>query len=334
MPVQDSSLILAVDIGGTKTAVGLVSRSGEILDAAEENTCQNGPQESAAQISRLADLLLLQNRLERKAVRCAGVGIPAVLEAETDLVIWAPNLQGWRQVALRPMLEAGLGLPVFIEYDGHAAVLGEWWVGAGRGYASIVDVIIGTGIGGGMILDGQLIRGRDRLAGAAGWFTFTTPAGAADGRSRSLGFWESAAAGPGIALRAQALLPDHPDSLLWELNRDGPIAARQVFKAAQQGDTFALQIAQEFAGWIGLGLANITSLVNPEIIILGGGVGSACDFLLHDIQEVVQKWAQPVSAAHVTITTSKLGLKAGLLGAAYGALLRFEGRKNPAGREF
>lgn len=314
--------ILAVDLGGTKVAAAIISSAGEILARQQEPTCQSRPQEGIAQIARLLRELLDENDLEGIDVQCIGIGIPAVLEPDTDLVIWAPNLKGWRNIELRPALEQELGLPVFIEYDGHTAVLGEWWVGSGRGYKSIVSVIIGTGIGGGMILDGHLYRGRDRLAGAAGWFALTTDAECQDKRAHSLGFWESIAAGPSFANHAQSLLADHPDSSLWSIGQKEPLTVTDVFQSARQGDAFANEMVNALAGWLGLGVANIISLVNPEIIILGGGVGCHCTFLLPRIQQVARSWAQPISAANAIITTSTLGVEAGLLGAAYGALLR------------
>lgn len=314
--------VLSVDIGGTKVAAALISPQGEILARKQEPTSQDGPQAGIAQIIRLAQQLWRENNLSREQCLCVGIGIPAVLEPESDRVIWAPNLAGWRDVPLRSLLEAELQLPVFVEYDGHTAVLGEWWVGSARGLRSIVDVIIGTGIGGGMILDGQLYRGLNRLAGAAGWFALTTDADLENRRARSLGFWESLAAGPGLVQYAQARLDQHRDSLLWALSQAEPLTPAHIFSAAKQGDVFALEIVQEFAGWLGLGIANIVSLVNPEMVILGGGVGAQCEFLLPRIRAVVERWAQPISAQSVVITVSQLGADAGLLGAAYSALLR------------
>ena len=194
---------MAVDLGGTKdTAAAVVTPQGEVLWRKQEPTCQDSPKEGTRQILRLLNELRQENELRPAEVLYAGVGVPAVLEPETDFILWAPNLKGWREVALRPALEQELGLPVFIEYDGHAAVLGEWWAGGGRGYQSLVNVIIGTGIGGGMILDGKLVRGRDRLAGAAGWFALTSEAGKQEQNTRSLGFWEALAGGPGLAEQA------------------------------------------------------------------------------------------------------------------------------------
>jgi glucokinase len=316
--------ILAVDIGGTKIASSLVRRDGTILSRVQEPTGKEGPQHNIAQIIRQLETLLAESSLTSNDVLGIGIGIPAMLERDTDFIIWGPNLVGWRNVALRPSIENHFGLPVCIEYDGHTSVLGEWWVGAGRGYHSLVDVIIGTGVGGGMILEDRLVRGNNRLAGAAGWFTFCAGAGNENPHDRALGYWEARTAGPGIARRAAELLAagQYKDSLL--ARNSSAITSREVFSAAKQGDLLAETICNEIADLLGSGIANIVSLVNPEVVILGGSVGSNAGFLIPRIYEVVNTWAQPVSAQAAQIFESTLAGDAGLLGAAYSALLRFE----------
>ena len=322
--------ILAVDLGGTKLAVAVISPQGELLTELQEPTCQDGPEPGIEQIVRLARDLLDSPAVEELNIEAIGVGIPAVLERGSDLVIWGPNLNGWRNVALRPALEKDLGLPVYLEYDGHTAVLAEYWLGAGYGFHSIVDLIVGTGIGGGIILEDRLVRGFNRLAGAAGWFVLADDPNLRDDRVRSVGFWEAMAAGPGVALQAQADLPLHPNSSLAQLT--DPLTAVDIFAAAEQGDDFSIQLLDRLAGWLGLGIANIVSLVNPEVVILGGGMGSQCARLLPSIQEVVRRWAQPISAGAVQIKMSSLGARAGLLGAAYAAWLRLRETENKVRR--
>ena len=319
--------MLAVDLGGTKLAVAVVSPQGELLAQLQEPTCQEGPQPGMEQIVRLAQALLASPNVAGSDIQAVGVGIPAVLERDSDFVVWAPNLNGWRNVALRPVLEAALGLPVYVEYDGHTAVLAEYWLGAGQGFQSVVSLIVGTGIGGGMILEGHLIRGMNRLAGAAGWFVLDSSADFDDNRAHSIGSWEATAAGPGLALQAKEELPHHPDSFLTSLG--DALTAVDVFHAADQDDRFAVQLLDRLAGWLGLGIANIVSLVNPEVVILGGGVGSQCARLLPSIETVVQRWAQPISARTVQLKISPLGAQAGLLGAAYAAWLRLREASSP-----
>ncbi len=314
--------VLAVDIGGTKTAAALITPEGRIVSRAQEPTRQNGPQDGIQQISGLLENVLHASGHSLGDIAGIGIGIPAVLEPETDFVIWGPNLTDWRNVNLRGALQEYFQKPVCVEYDGHTAVLGEWWLGAGRGHQSMVDIIIGTGIGGGMVLDGHLIRGLNRLAGAVGWFAFHHETADISQQDRSLGFWEARTAGPGIARRAKTLLEGGKYSTSRLANCPQGPSARDVFEAAQDGDALAVQIAHEEADLLGLGIANIVSMVNPEIIILGGSVGTNAGFLIPRITEIVNRYAQPISARSVRIAPSTLGAEAGLLGAAYGMYLR------------
>jgi len=326
LTLSPSSPVLAIDLGGTKLALAIVTSAGRILAQLQEPSSQEGPEAGVAQIIRMAKAILPKQGGRGKGIggvaAAVGVGLPAALETGSDFVFWAANLYGWRNVALRPALESALGLPVSIENDGHTATLAEYRFGAGRGFHNLAAVIVGTGIGGGLILDDRLVRGANRLAGAAGWFALTGDPSAGDERVRTLGSWEALAAGPGLALQAQAKLSEHPDSIL--SGRPGPLSAVQVFDAAEAGDPYAGQLLDDLAGILGLGIANIVSLVNPQVVVLGGGVGSRCERLLPRIQEVIQRWAQPVSARTVQLKVSPLGPRAGLLGAACAAWQRLQ----------
>ncbi|MBN1265937.1 MAG: ROK family protein [Anaerolineales bacterium] len=315
--------ILAVDIGGTKVAAALITETGEILKRCIEPTCQDGPEAGIEQIVRI--LWGLQKNPDNSCSRvlAVGVGIPAVLEPVTDHVIWGPNLPGWRNIPLKEELMKKLDLPVAVEYDGHTAVLGEWWKGQGQGVQSLVDIIIGTGIGGGLILDGKLVRGMNRLAGAAGWIAMTSNAHEEQARPEMMGHWEFLAAGPGILLRAKQLAVKYPDSALHGLVFGKKVTTRDIFESARAGELLAAQIVRETAEIIGLGVASIVSLLNPEKVILGGSIGAQGDLLLDDVRSAAAQWAQPVSIGSVEIVSSTLGADAGLLGAAYAAWLRY-----------
>ncbi len=294
---------LAVDIGGTKVALALVTDDGQIVAKYQQ------PSDPTGAASLVEDIAALAAGHSFEAV---GVCVPAVLENDTDRILWTPNLAGWQDVPLRDILHERLGCPVFIEYDGHAAVLGEWWQGAGKGYRSVASVIIGTGIGGGFVMDGRLWRGRDRLAGAVGWFPVYGPDG--------LDHWENLASGPAIARRAQRLIQSGQPSRL----PPAGLTARDVFDAARQGDALAAQVVAETAALIGQGVASIISLANPEVVVLGGSVGQQGDLLLPAVQSAARRWAQPISGRDLPIVSSILGEEAGLLGAAYAASLRLQ----------
>jgi glucokinase len=162
-----------------------------------------------------------------------------------------------------------------------------------------------------MIIDGVLWRGRDRLAGAVGWFPMAGPNG--------LDHWENLAAGPAIARRARNLIEAGRVSALTPAG----LTAKAIFDAARQEDPLALEVIHEAAGYIGQGLAAIISFANPEIVVLGGSVGRQGDLLLETVRETANRWAQPVSIKDVSIVSSVLGEEAGLLGIAYAALTRF-----------
>lgn len=320
---QSERHLLAIDLGGTKVAAAVISAHGDILSRAQEPTNQMGPKQLTEQMARMLRSLLKNSDLTANKIQGIGIGIPAVLEPDTDFVIWGPNLNGWRNVDLRGALEKELGLPVCVEYDGHTAVLGEWWQGAGIGYHSIAMIIIGTGIGGGLILDGHLYRGHNRLAGAAGWFALTTDAVENDPRGQSIGHWESLAAGPGIAQMAIQMLPNFPDSELNSISTN-ELTARHIFEYARNGDDLGNHVVQKTAQLIGLGVANVVSLVNPQMVVLGGSIGCQPE-LLPEIQNIALRWAQPASAGSMKIIASQLGPDAGLYGAAYAFLIRAQG---------
>jgi glucokinase len=318
-----SEYILAADVGGTKVATAVVSSTGEILHASKRPTALSSPVALFDQIAAMLQHDLAQADVRTADVLGLGVGVPAVIDAEHKVLLWAPNLPGWENVPLHAELTARLNLPVRIEYDGHTAVLGEWWLGAGRGYRNVVFVIVGTGIGGGMILDGRLYRGTSGLAGTAGWFVLGTRR-PSDEEARRAGHWESLAAGPGIARFAAQRLRESSVSSILRQSCPAPyntLTAPMVFEAARQGNALARDVVRHVGEVLGVGIANIVSLLNPEVVIVGGGVGTQADLLIEPIREVVSHSAQPTSAQAVQIVPSQLGDNAGLLGAAKAMLL-------------
>jgi glucokinase len=315
--------ILAADIGGTKVATAVISSTGQILQMSRAATDLGGPSAVIAQVTAMLRSDLTRAKVAIADVLGLGVGVPAVIDADHKVIVWAPNLPGWENVPLHGELTARLNMPVRIEYDGHTAVLGEWWLGAGQGYRHVVFLIVGTGIGGGMILDGRLYRGASRLAGAAGWFVLKTQR-VFDKHAQRIGHWESLAAGPGIArLAAETLQQSSEPSMLREQNLESceKLTAQMVFDAARQGDPLASEVVRHVGEILGVGVANIVSLVNPEIVIIGGGVGNQADLLIAPIRQVVLHNAQSISAKAVQIVPSQLGENAGLLGAAKAMLL-------------
>jgi len=329
-----TATVLAVDIGGTKVATAVISSDGEILRTSTAPTILGDPAKLVDQIVSMlgANLAIIGRRTS--GVLGLGVGVPAVIDAEHKIILWAPNLPGCENFSLHDALAQRLDLPVRIEYDGHTAVLGEWWSGAGRGYQNVVSVVIGTGIGGGIVMDGRLCRGASSLAGAVGWFVLGTEPPPEEHALR-LGHWESLAAGPGIARLAHEMLcrDDRPSLLRGTLSSPAGLTAQAIFDAARQGDPLAREITDRIGQLLGVGIANIVSLLNPDVVVLGGGVGAQAALIIEQIRAIVDATAQPVSARAVRIVPSLLGARAGLLGAAKALLLSCGYGSRPGDKE-
>jgi glucokinase len=282
--------VIAVDLGGTKVAAAGVSTRGVVRRRMEEPVDASSPDAPIEQIVRMA------REIEGDAL---GIAIPGLVRR--DGTVWAPNLPRWDRVPLARELKRRLRVPVFVESDRNAVVLGESWRGAGRGRSDVIVLILGTGIGAGILSGGSLVRGAHELSGCAGWMIVTDEE---NEMTKRIGALESLAAGPAIARGARA------DSALEvaERARAGDRGARDAFKAA--------------ARRLGLAVANLISLFDPEVIVLTGGLTNAADLFLDDLKRSAREFAQPLSFPHVDIVVSALGTEANLLGAARLALDR------------
>jgi glucokinase len=240
----------------------------------------------------------------------AGVAVPGLVRS--DGTVWAPNLPGWKKMPLARRLTRVLGIPVRVESDRHAAVLGECWRGAARGKSDAIVLMIGTGIGAGILSGGRIIRGAHELSGCAGWLTVTREH---IHSAQGCGELESLAAGPAIARALQQRLRDGETSTLTQLDIS-QITARDVAAAARQGDGLAVDVFNRAGRFLGFALANLISLLDPEVIVLGGGMASVADLYLASLQKAMFERAQPLAASQVKIVVSKLPETANLLGCA------------------
>ncbi len=282
--------VLAVDLGGTKTAIARVDEEGTVSDR-QTFASAHSLAESVGQIAAIT-------RASRHA-DAIGVIVPGIYSPATGAA-WCPNLWGADHVPLRKALKDAVGARVLIDSDRSGYVLGEAWMGAARGLRHVVFVAIGTGIGVGILSDGLVVRGAAGIAGAAGWFALNPEWNAS---YAALGCWEAEASGTGVARAAN--MPD----------------ARAVVTAARAGDERALRVLRRAAHYTAMGVANLISVLNPEAVVLGGGLmAGAGDLMLDWIRDEVPRWAQPIAAAQCRIELTQLGEDAGLLGAAKLAL--------------
>lgn len=280
--------VLAVDLGGTKTAVARVSDDGTVRDQ-RTMPAARAFGESVSQIAEAC-----------QSVAAVGIIVPGIYTPATGRA-WCPNLWGTTEVRLLETLRARISVPIHIDSDRAGYVLGECWLGVGRGLRHVVFVSIGTGIGIGILADGTVLRGAAGIAGAAGWFALTPEW--KDGYAR-VGCWEAEAAGPAVA------------------RLFGAADAPAVVAAARAGDRRALDVLHHAARYTSMGIANLISVFNPEVVVLGGGLMTgAGDLMLDTIRAEVPRWAQPLAASQCRVELTQLGESAGLLGAARLALL-------------
>lgn len=303
-----AELTIVVDVGGTKIAAALADRRGRIANKVRVATAHTDAQAVVNQILELA-----REQLSRAPRPVAGVGVavPAVVDPTSGFVHWAPNLPGWRNIPIGSVLRDELGVPAFVDYDGHLAVLGEHWCGAGRGARHAIFIIVGTGIGGGLILDGRVHRGRDNIAGATGWMV-VDPGAANMPMALSLGCLESLASGPAIVAAVERRLAQGELSPL----QGQPVTPEAVFAAAEAGDPLARDVVERAAQALGFAVAGLVSVLNPDVVILGGGVGLAVPTFLEAARAAVARHAQPISARSVQVVRATLGDEAVLVGAA------------------
>ncbi len=269
----------------------------------------SSPAAPIRQIAQLA-LDLAGKKPLRHMFRAAGIAVPGL--ARPDGTVWAPNLPGWKCMALTRHLQRLLGIPVVVESDRNAAVLGEAWRGAARGKSDAIVLIIGTGIGAGILSGGRVVRGAHELSGCAGWLVVTDEQPSEASR---LGQLEALVAGPAIAAAARRRLDDGEESSLSGLDR-AKLSAHEVAAAARRGDPMALDIFRRCGTFLGWAVANMISLFDPEIIVLGGGMADAADLYLDSLKAAMLERAQPLAAKKVKIRVSKLGNAANLLGCA------------------
>ena len=303
------SHVFAVDLGGTKCSAAVVDRKGKIVS---RRTVPVDISSSSAPVSQIVRLArdLAGHKKPKDNYAAAAVAVPGLVRR--DGTVWAPNLPGWEQMPLSRNLKRALGIPVRVESDRIAAVLGECWRGAAQGTSDAIVVMIGTGIGAGILSGGHIIRGAHELSGCAGWLTVTRenlPAGAGGGELESL------VAGPGIARTAQERLRDGEASSLAKLDAS-KISAHDVAAAARQGDKLALNIFERAGRLLGFGIANFVSLLDPEVVILGGGMASAADLYLDSLRKAFFERAQPLAAKKVKIVVSGISETVNLLGCA------------------
>ena len=309
--------VMAVDLGGSKILVALITQEGKVLDRERCATvAAEGPQAVIERIFSLVNVLLERNNLSPDQLYGISIAAAGGIDSVSGVITLSPNLPGWEGIPLRDIMRDRYKTAVFLLNDASAAALGEHRFGAGRGTKDMVLVTVGTGIGGGIITGGELYTGSCGGAGEIGHMTIDVNGpGCACG---SAGCWEELGAGRAIEREAKTRIKKGEISSLLDMaeGKIEDITTIMVDKAAQGGDSMALEIIGQAAFYLGVGLANLVNIFNPEVIVIGGGMAAMGDRLLEHAERVMRERAFDFMARSVRMVTAELGNDAGIYGAA------------------
>lgn len=324
-----SQYVVGVDLGGTNVTVLLLGDRGQICSIIKDQTnSQAGPTGVIRQITCLVHNLVEQAGLDLSQISGLGIGLPGVMDSDTGRALFLPNLPGWQDIPVGKLLQESLGWEIYCENDARMAAWGEKLLGAGEGFNDLVCLTLGTGIGSGIFLQGKLWRGHLSSAGEVGHLTLEKDGPVCTCGNR--GCLEMYASGRGIARRARAALTGKAGSLIYQLvaGQAEKVTAATVHEAALAGDRLAQDLIQETAEYLGIGLANLANILNPQLFVLGGGVTSGWgEMLLGPLREIVGRRAMSLNG-QVMIKQAVLGERAGAVGAAQLAKYKFlEGRE-------
>ncbi len=319
--------IVGIDLGGTNIVSGCVAEDGSALHGVR--SVATGAEEGSDAVVRRIIAAAKESMAETlRAVPGAelvgiGVGAPGPLDTRSGIVLLTPNL-GWVNMPLRARLHEGLGLNTALDNDANCAILGEWWRGAARNTRNAIGLTIGTGIGGGIIIDGRLYHGSSDIAGEFGHMTID-----ANGRRCKCGNYgciEAYASGPNIALRAvEALESGAESSLPSHVGGDlRQITAQTVYQAAHAGDQLALEVVRDTAKFLGAAVASLINIFNPEAVVIVGGVTLAGESLFEPLSREVSRRAFKPAVAVCRIVPGTLTGVAGVYGAARAFLEQVE----------
>ena len=322
--VASERLVLGIDLGATNAKLGLVTNGGGVVRrTAIATEPDDGPEATVQRICRAAVGLLGEAGVRPGDLLGAGVAAAGSVDAERGVLRYWPNVPTWRDVPLQAMFSERLGLPCTVENDGNAAALAEHWIGVGQGFSSLVLLTLGTGIGGGAILNGRLWRGANGAAGELGHMCIDPDGPPCNCGSR--GCLQAYAGARGIVRRMEAALDASEDSVL--AGRRSELTAERVHRAALDGDEAARRNIADTGRYLGVGISNLLHLLNPEVVALSGGVTAAGEMLMAHLRAEVAARTLEASRRGVRIAFSAVPGDAGVIGAARRFLMDLPGRQ-------
>jgi glucokinase len=318
MPESKQEYVVGVDLGGTKILAGVFDSQMKCIARAKLSTkAQRGPDIVIGRIARCIEDVIDESDLSLKEIKAIGVGAPGTVDTDSGRVRDAGNLSGWQDVPLKKDLEKKLDVPIHIDNDCNLSALGVYEVELNSKPKSLVGIFLGTGIGGGVVMDGKLIPGFTQVAGEIGHMVLVV--GGPKCSCGNRGCFEALAARPAIYRRIENGIKDGEKTMLTEMvgNSLDNLRTGDLRKAIRKGDKFVEKVVEEAAEYTGIAVANIVNILNPETIVLGGGVIEGLqDEMMAIIVETARDYAMPGATKGVDIFATKLDDDAGITGAA------------------
>ncbi|MCX7677709.1 MAG: ROK family protein [Spirochaetes bacterium] len=305
-------MFAGIDIGGTNIKAVITNREGLILASGKERTPKTAEEINTAIVN------LLQKMLEKKGFRITalnsiGIGAAGAIDGKKGIIITSPNIQAWKNYPLAPIIEKKTGVRTFLENDATAAVIGEWWIGHGKKFKNWIMLTLGTGIGGGAVIDNKVYTGQSGSSMEVGHLTIDYKGKQCPCGNR--GCFERYASATALVEITKGKLKKNKSSL-HERIKTADLTARMIFEEAKRGDKIAREAFDEVGFYLGIGLAGLVNIFNPEAIILGGGLSRAHQFLLPIAKKVVAERALPGLKDNVKYLIIKNEDKTPALGAA------------------
>ncbi|MBU9712248.1 ROK family glucokinase [Evansella tamaricis] len=314
---MEKKILVGIDVGGTTVKLAFIDEDGEIITKWEipTNKSESG-RYIVTDIGATIVNKLEEEKISMSNVKAVGIGAPGFIDVENGLIFEAVNL-GWKNFELKKELESILHIPTFVDNDANLAAVGEMWKGAGNGSKNVVCVTLGTGVGGGIIAGGEIIHGESGMAGEIGHIASVVEGGAPCNCGKT-GCLETVSSATGIARLGMEAVESNPTGILkekWEAN--GVLTSRDIFDAAIEGDSLAESVVETSTYYLGFALANMSNTLNPETIVIGGGVSKAGSYLVDLVRKSFNQFAIPKVAKETNIRIATLGNDAGVIGAAW-----------------
>lgn len=307
---------IGIDVGGTNVKLALVNDNGQIVYSNSVPTrAEMGYEFTVNNIKQAIYELLKETKLEAKDIQGIGFGFPGQVDYKAGIVRNAPNIPGWVEVPIAKLIEDEFHIPTRVDNDVRCAALGELNYGAGKGCENMVCITVGTGIGSGLIINGKLVRGASNAAGEIGHIKLQMHEGPICGCGDT-GCFEAFASGPSIVAMAEEYIKGGKSTKFREMANGTAITPFIVCEAAKAGDPVAQRIFTIMGEYLGIGLASVVNLLNPEKIIIGGGVADAGEILMRPLVDTLRKRAMKIAGSAVEVVPAQLGNTAGVIGAS------------------